>query len=280
MRAFAEMRFLDTWYTSITAADLFDCLDAPELSASLTAKAERKTNLGALAKLAEAVDGGYRIGNDPPLVTHHTYPIAQHISEVWTAYRSSVQEDRRVLLDHYRLVDIARKVVGVGSVGLRCYAVLLLGSDDDDPLFLQIKEARRSVLEPFGKQSAFANQGKRVASGQRIMQAASDLFLGWTRCGAVDYYVRQLRDMKFAVPVEELDARELTEYAALCAWALAQAHAASSDPAQIGGYLGSGDAFDRAVTEFATAYADQTERDYEAFRRAVSAGRVPAEIGI
>ena len=280
MRSFGEMRFLDTWYTAITASDLFERLDAPKLSASLTAKAERKTNVGALARLAQEVDGGYRIENDPPLITHRTYPIAQRIPEVWSAYRSSLQEDRRILLDRYRLVDIARKVVGVGSVGLRCFIVLLLGSDDDDPLFLQIKEARRSVLEPFGKKPEYANQGKRVASGQRIMQAASDLFLGWTRCGSIDYYVRQLRDMKFSVPTEELDARELAEYAALCANALAQAHAVSSDPAKIGGYLGSGNAFDCAVTDFAGVYADQAERDYEAFRKAVRRGRIEAAPGI
>jgi uncharacterized protein (DUF2252 family) len=280
MRTFGEMRFLDTWYTAITAADLFDHLDEPRLSAGLRAKAERKTNVGALAKLAEPIGDGYRIANDPPLITHHTYPVAQRLPDVWSAYRSSLEEDRRILLDRYRLVDIARKVVGVGSVGLRCYVALLLGSDDDDPLFLQIKEARRSVLEPFGKKSAYSNQGKRIASGQRIMQAASDLFLGWTRCGAVDYYVRQLRDMKFSVPTEVLDARELAEYAGLCAWALAQAHAASGDPARIGGYLGSGDTFDHAVAEFAVAYADQTERDFEAFRKAVKRGRITAEPGV
>jgi len=242
-------------------------------------EAHRKTNLGALPKLAEEVPGGYRIANDPPLVTHRTYPLKQRITDVWSAYRASLPEDRRVLLERYRLVDVARKVVGVGSVGLRCFVALLLGTDDHDPLFLQIKEARPSVLEPVGGTARAAHQGKRVASGQRIMQAASDLFLGWTRCGPVDYYVRQLRDMKAAVPTDELAADELAAYAGLCGWALARAHACSGDPARIGGYLGSGDAFGRAIADFAVRYADQTERDHAALVEAVRAGRVAAEGG-
>jgi hypothetical protein len=170
--------------------------------------------------------------------------------------------------------------VGVGSVGLRCYVALLLGNDDDDPLFLQLKEARPSVLEPFLAKSPYGNHGKRVVSGQRIMQAASDLFLGWTRAGRVDYYVRQLRDMKCCVPTDDLDGDDLAAYGGLCGWALARAHACSGDPARIGGYLGPGDAFDRAVATFAVAYADQTERDHRALVAAAKAGRIPAERGI
>jgi uncharacterized protein (DUF2252 family) len=280
MRTFGEMRFLDTWYTSINAEDVVQRLSAPGAHKALNVKAPHKTNVGTLSKLVESVDRGYRIANDPPLITHRTYPLPQRISEVWSSYRSSLSEDHRLLLDRYHLVDIARKVVGIGSVGLRCFIALLLGSDDEDPLFLQFKEARLSVFEPFGPTSIYANQGKRVASGQRIMQAASDIFLGWTHCGAVDYYVRQLRDMKFSVPVEELDADDLAEYASLCSWALARAHACSGDPARIGGYLGSGDVFDQALASFATSYADQTERDHAALVKAVKNGRIPAETSI
>ena len=280
MRTFGDMRFLDAWYTSIDAEEVVERLSTPGAHRALKVKAPRKTNVGAMSKLVESVDWGYRIANDPPLLTHRTYPLPQRISEIWSDYRSSLSEDHRVLLDRYQLVDIARKVVGVGSVGLRCFIALLLGANDEDPLFLQLKEARASVLEPFGRTSIYANQGKRVVSGQRIMQAASDLFLGWTHCGEVDYYVRQLRDMKFTVPIDELGGDDLAEYAGLCAWALARAHACSGDPAQISGYLGSGDAFDRALASFATSYADQTERDHAALVKAVKNGRISAETGI
>ena len=184
------------------------------------------------------------------------------------------------MLDRYRLEDVACKVVGIGSVGLRCFVLLLLGNDDDDPLFLQLKEARPSVFDPLLEGGPHPHQGKRVVSGQRILQAASDLMLGWTRVGRVDYYVRQLRDMKFSMPTEKFDADDLTVYGELCGRVLARAHACSGDPARIGGYLGRGDAFDRAVTAFAVAYADQTERDYAALKAAVKAGRLPAERGL
>jgi len=199
---------------------------------------------------------------------------------VWTLYRSSLAEDRAALFDRYQLVDVARKVVGIGSVGMRCFVALLLGNDADDPLFLQLKEARASVLAPFLPPTPYSNQGKRIVSGQRIMQAASDLFLGWTRAGRVDYAVRQLRDMKFTVPTEDLSADDLAAYGELCGKALARAHAASGDPAQIAGYLGRGSAFDRAVTAFAAAYADQTERDFATLLAAAKAGRLPVERGV
>ena len=280
IRDFGEMRFLDIWYTAIDAEEVVVRLSAPEIGDGLKREAHRKTNLGALDKFTEVAGDGYRITNDPPLMTHRTYPLPQRIHDVWALYRDSLSTDHRAILDRYRLVDMARKVVGVGSVGLRCFVALLLGSSDQDPLFLQIKEARASVLEMHGRRSAYANHGKRVACGQRIMQAASDLFLGWTHCGAVDYYVRQLRDMKCHVPIELLNASDLAEYGALCARALARAHACSGDPSQIGGYLGSGDAFDQAIVKFAVAYADQTERDHAALVKAVRNGRINAIEGI
>jgi uncharacterized protein (DUF2252 family) len=280
MRQFGEMRFLDIWYTAIDAEEVVTRLSAPAISNGLKREAVKNTNLGALHKFTKIVGDGYRITNDPPLITHRTYPLPQCMDEVWPLYRNSLATDHRLILDRYRLVDMARKVVGVGSVGLRSFVTLLLGSNDQDPLFLQIKEARASALEAYVRRSAYANHGKRVATGQRIMQAASDLFLGWTHCGSVDYYVRQLRDMKCHVPIEKLNAADLAEYGALCAQALARAHACSGDPSQIGGYLGSGDAFDQAIAKFAVAYADQTEHDHAALVKAVRDGRITVIEGI
>jgi hypothetical protein len=259
--------------------DAVEYFDDERVIEEVIADGRRRTNVGTLPKLAEAVDGGYRLIYDPPLVSHHTQSLGNRLPEAWATYRASLSEDRRLLVDRYRLMDVARKVVGVGSVGLRCFVALLLGNDDDDPLFLQLKEARVSVLEPLLTKSSYGNHGKRVVSGQRILQAASDLFLGWTRVGRTDYYVRQLRDMKISMPTEELDAGDLTAFGELCGWALARAHACSGDPARIGGYLGRGNAFDRAVAAFAIAYADQTERDFSVLAAAVKAG-LPAEQGV
>jgi uncharacterized protein (DUF2252 family) len=280
IRSFANMRYLDVWYCSIEATEITNHLNDDDIAGQFISTAQKNTHLGTLPKLVEVGSSGPRIKNDPPLVEHRTYPLAQRISDVWNDYRSSLTEERRVILDRYQLVDIARKVVGVGSVGLRCYVMLLLGRDDKDPLFLQVKEARPSALSPSIRESRFGNEGKRVVRGQRIMQAASDLFLGWTRCGRIDYYVRQLRDMKASVPTGELDKADLAVYAEFCGWALARAHACSMDAAPIGGYLGSGDVFDHAISEFAVAYADQTERDYAALVKAVKSGQVAAETGI
>jgi uncharacterized protein (DUF2252 family) len=279
MRELGAMRFLDVWYARVDTEQAVDGLENDEVVKRLFAEARRKTHVGTLPKLVETTTGGCRIGDDLPLVCHRTYPLAARWSSVWSAYRTSLPEDRRVLLDRYRVVDLARKVVGVGSVGLRSFVVLLLGNDDQDPLFLQVKEARASVLEPFSRPGLYANHGKRVVCGQRIMQAASDLLLGWTRCGPHDYYVRQLRDMKCSLAVNELDGDDLTTYAALCGRTLARAHACSGEPAVIAGYLGPGTAFDQAVVRFAVAYADQTERDHRALAAAVRAGRLPAERG-
>jgi uncharacterized protein (DUF2252 family) len=192
------------------------------------------------------------------------------LRETFRHYRQSLQPDRRHLLEGYRMVDVARKVVGVGSVGTRCWIVLLLGKDDADPLFLQVKEAERSVLEPHAGKSEYANHGQRVVEGQRLLQAASDILLGWFRAHAPDraerdYYVRQLWDGKLSADIDTMVPENLPIYAEMCAWTLARAHARSGDRIAIASYLGSGATFDRAVGEFAAAYADQNERDYESF---------------
>jgi len=192
-------------------------------------------------------------------------------------YRESLPDHLRVLLDRYRFIDAAYKVVGVGSVGTRC-AVVLLAADERNSLVLQLKEARRSVLEPFVDPSVYTNQGRRVVVGQHLMQAASDMFLGWTRDDAGhEYYFRQLRDWKTAVSVDDMGGADLASYAGYCGWALSRAHARTGDPAAISGYIGRGDQFDRAILAFSNAYADQTERDYTEFMKAIDSGRLPCE---
>lgn len=202
--------------------------------------------------------------------------LEEEVESVYQHYRQTLRDDLHVLLDHYARVDIAIKVVGVGSVGTRCIVALLM-ADNNEPLFLQMKEARASVLEPYAGKSIYQNHGQRIVAGQRLMQAASDIFLGWTRSErGHDFYVRQLRDMKIAVDIEDLSTSELIGYSALCGWALARSHARSGDPAMISGYLGKSDAFECAIADFAVAYADQTERDYEALVAAVKSGRLKA----
>jgi uncharacterized protein (DUF2252 family) len=280
MRELAKMRFLDAWYSRLDADDAVERFDDGRVIAQADRAEHRRTNVGSLPTLTVRENGGYRIIDEPPLISHTTQSLGNRLPTAWAAYRATLFEDRRLLLDRYQIEDVARKVVCVGSVGLRNFVLLLLGNDDEDPLFLQLKEARPSVLEPLIGRSSYNNQGRRVVSGQRILQAASDLFLGWTRIGRVDYYVRQLRDMKFAVPTAELGTDDLTVHGELCGWVLARAHACSSDPARIAGYLGRGEGFDRAVAKFAIAYADQTERDFATLEAAVRAGRLPAERGL
>ena len=197
----------------------------------------------------------------------------QVIRQSFDEYRSSLPADCRVLLDRYRPKDFAVKVVGVGSVGTRCFILLLEGRDRDDPLFLQMKEARASVLSEFLGDSPFSNQGQRVVEGQRLMQSINDIFLGWTHTRH-QYYWRQLRDWKGSINIEHLNADDLTSYARLCGWTLAHAHARTGDPASIAGYLGSGNAFDEAITEFAEQYVDQNQRDYNAFQSAIREGQL------
>jgi uncharacterized protein (DUF2252 family) len=290
MAEFGAKRALDVWYADLPVEELFATVKQ-QLTKKRRAEGERlirkarsKDSLRALGKLAEEVDGAYRIKSAPPLVI----PFRDIPGDVLPAdamgllvasfekYRSTLPDDRQVLLDRYRLLDCALKVVGVGSVGTRCFVLLLQGRDAADPLFLQIKEAGRSVLEEFLAPSPYRDCGQRVVEGQRLMQAASDIFLGWAESSldGRSYYVRQLYDMKGSAAVEAAD---LLSYAHLCGWTLARAHARTGDPVAIAGYLGKGSAFDQAVTSFAERYAEQNLRDYEAFVTAIREGRLEAD---
>jgi uncharacterized protein (DUF2252 family) len=295
MRRLAQMGNLESWYQELDA----DAIAARWATAvggrqrkafeRSVAKARAKDSERAFSKLVEEVDGKLRILSNPPLIV----PIEELADEtkgadvvalvrnVLSDYRDSLPVERRALLDGYRLIDIALKVVGVGSVGTRAWIALLLGRDRQDPLFLQIKEAQRSVLEPYAATSEFDLQGERVVHGQRLMQTASDVMLGWVRAKGIDgeqrdFYVRQLWDWKGSVQVESMDARGLIAYAEICGMTLAHAHARGGDRIAIGAYLGKSDVFDIAMAEFAEAYADQSERDYEALKAAVDEGRVEA----
>jgi uncharacterized protein (DUF2252 family) len=254
------------------------------------AKARAKDSLRAFSKLTTIVDGEPRIVSDPPLIV----PIedlagGQDVEELALAvlrgYRRTLQGDRKQLLERFRYVHAARKVVGVGSVGTRAWIIMLLGRDNDDPLFLQLKQAEASVLEPFLGHSQHANHGQRVVEGQRLMQAASDIMLGWNRITGpdgvkLDFYMRQLWDNKGSVIIEGMKPKELGAYAEICGRTLARAHARSGDAVTIGAYLGSGDALDQALADFAELYADQNELDYAAINAAVNTGRIQAQDGL
>jgi uncharacterized protein (DUF2252 family) len=297
MKEFAEMNTLDVWYAGLSERDI-DRLrsrvsdrQSKQFDKTL-AKARAKGSRRAFAKLTERVDGEVRIAPDPPLIERAADLVPEAEAEVLEAafgdllesYRESLPGDRRRLIDRYRYVDLARKVVGVGSVGTRAWIILMLGRDDEDPLFLQAKEAQASVLEPFAGPSEFDNQGQRVVEGQRLVQSASDIFLGWLRTTGIDgqerdFYVRQLWDWKTSADLETISASGMAITTKLCAWTLARAHARTGDPVAIAGYLGSGNAFDRAVARFAEQYADQNELDHRALLDAIDSGRVAAVSG-
>ena len=255
-------------------------------------KAHTRDSLQALSKLAEFVDGQYRIVSQPPIVVPardvvdafgiSPEAIEHEIHELLRAYRRTLQDDRRQLLERYELVDVARKVVGVGSVGTRAYIVLLQGRDQQDPLFLQVKEATASVLEDHLPKSRFRQHGERVVQGQRMMQAASDIFLGWTKGIEENRYLywRQLRDMKGSAVVEAMVPDGMAFYARLCGQTLARAHARSGDPIALAAYLGKKDRFDQSITDFSERYADQNEQDYQAFINAIRSGRLQALDGV
>jgi uncharacterized protein (DUF2252 family) len=258
----------------------------------IAAKARTKDSMQALSKLAELVDGKYRIVSQPPVVVPSrdlaaTYGLSPDevvpvIHEQFRAYRATLQDDRRHLLERFEVVDMARKVVGVGSVGTRAFIVLLQGRDARDPLFLQIKEATASVLEAYLPKSRYRQHGERVVQGQRMMQAASDIYLGWTKGLDVrrHFYWRQLRDMKGSADPEAMAPIGLTFYARTCGWTLARAHARSGDAVAIAEYLGGSDAFDKSITDFSERYADQNEKDYQEFVNAVKSGRLEAVEGV
>lgn len=296
MIRFASMRTIDVWYAKIDEASL-ESLATDRLHkrgrknlARAMEKARSRDSLQAFDKLTETVDGRPVIAADPPLLV----PVADLMPDVERQalerqfrglierYGHTLASDRRTLLSDYHLADVARKVVGVGSVGTRCWIFLLLGRDDQDPLFLQAKEADTSVLADHVGASTYRNQGERVVSGQRLMQATSDIFLGWERVDGIDgkkrdFYVRQLRDWKGIALPETMNPRRMRAFGEVCGVTLARAHARSGDRIAIAAYLGSGDAFDRALAAFAEAYADQNERDHQALVDAVAAGRLPAE---
>ena len=298
MRGFAKMTNLDVWYAH---ADL-DQLKAQfgsQLKARQRkmvdqgmAKARTRDSMQEVAKLTHLVDGRPEITADPPLIVPvadllpkqaDQKAFAAQVTDLLGKYRRTLETDRRYLLEQYQYAGMARKVVGVGSVGTRCWIVLMLGRDDSDPLFLQVKEAEASVLSRFVGASKYNNMGQRVVAGQRLMQASSDIFLGWQRAEAGldgkqrDFYVRQLRDWKYSIAIEALVPRGMRIYGQLCGWTLARAHACSGDRIAIAAYLGGSDAFDQAITRFAGTYADQNEIDHKALVDAVASGRLTAE---
>ncbi len=281
MAGYTRAGKLDIWYDLVTVDQLiavFATEDQKPASSLIEKKARRRTSRGAVRKLTERVDGQLRITQDAPVRTHLDDTERALTGEVFAAYRASLAEERRYLLDRFSVVDVVRQVVGVGSVGMRVYLVLLQGRDSDDPLFLQIKQAGPSVYEPYCGASRYANHGQRVVVGQRFIQSATDIFVGWTTVGGFDFYVRQFRDMK-VIPDSELIAPRLVEFAQKCGAVLARAHARTGDPLAIRAYIGKGGQFDRALGEFASAYADQTVRDHGQLAAAVADGTVPGAPG-
>jgi uncharacterized protein (DUF2252 family) len=297
MRTFSGMKTLDLWYTRFEMEPLVEEISRQVGSRmrkrlkKRVAKARARDNAQAFAKFTYEVDGDTRIVSDPPLIVPAREflslaefgQLEQRLGRFLIAYARSLHHERRTLLERYTLVDLARKVVGVGSVGTHAWVALLLGRDGHDPVVMQVKEAQASVFEEYVGHSPYENAGERVVAGQRTMQAVSDIFLGWLHVdegvdGAPhDYYVRQLRDWKGSIEVEAMDARALRVYGGLCAATLARAHARTGDSIAISAYLGRGDVFDRALLEFSGAYAEQNDRDYRTLAAAVDSGRITAE---
>jgi uncharacterized protein (DUF2252 family) len=298
MRGFAQMSNLDVWYASLNAENIMDVVRAQQLvkgkrlqqMEKRLGKARTKNSTRAVLKLTEAVDGHLRFVSEPPLIV----PMQELLGEAESAelrkrleamladYRASLTDEYSVLLGDYTFQSIARKVVGVGSVGTRAWVLLFMGRDEQDPLVLQAKEAQASVLEPFAGASQYENHGQRVVEGQRLMQASGDILLGWLPATGIDdvtrdFYVRQLWDGKLSIEIETMTHPMLRAYGALCAWTLARAHARTGDRIAIASYLGAGGVFDQALVDFSEAYADQNERDYDELVQAVKSGRVQAE---
>jgi len=300
METFAGMKNLDVWYTHMDVETVLRDL-GPQVKPRMAktgektvAKARTRDSIAAFSKLTQVVDGKIRIVDQSPLIV----PIDQLVEgtgrdelfeavhQMLRALRGTLEFDRRVLLEEFELADFARKVVGVGSVGTRAWIALMLGRNGEDPLFLQLKEADASVLEEFAGPSEFANHGERVVVGQRLMQATSDIFLGWLHVDSGldnqtrDFYGRQLKDWKGSAEIEQMVPDGMAIYGGLCGWTLARAHARSGDGIAIAAYLGGGDSFDRAILEFSNAYAEQNERDYQQLAAAVKSGRITAQTGL
>jgi uncharacterized protein (DUF2252 family) len=300
MAGFAAMKNLDVWYAHLDIESALRELGSQlkprqvKRTEKALAKARTKDSMSAFSKLTYMVDGEARIVAEPPLIVpiHDLAQGAERtemfegLHELVRSFRQTLEYDRRVLLEEFRLTDIARKVVGVGSVGTRAWIALMLGRDGQDPLFLQLKEAEASVLEEFLGPSEFHNHGQRVVTGQRLMQASSDIFLGWLHVEEGidgkdrDFYGRQLKDWKGSAEIEQMNPHGLSAYGRLCGWTLARAHARSGDRIAIAAYLGRGPSFDRAIVQFSSAYAEQNERDYKALAKAVKAGKITAQTGL
>ena len=300
MATFAAMKDLDVWYAHMDIESVLKDYasqfkpKAVKRSEKTLAKARTKDSMTAFSKLTEVVDGQPRIVDQSPLIVPldklaqggERDEMFEALRQLLRGYRETLEFDRRVLLEEFQLTDFARKVVGVGSVGTRAYIALLFGRDGQDPLFLQMKEAEASVLEGFLGPSEFSNHGERVVVGQRLMQASSDIFLGWLHVDSGldgkprDFYGRQLKDWKGSAEIEQMVPKGMATYGELCGWTLARAHARSGDRIAIAAYLGNGDSFDRAIVEFSKAYADQNESDYKKLAAAVKSGRITAETGL
>ncbi|MGA8718541.1 MAG: DUF2252 family protein, partial [Solirubrobacteraceae bacterium] len=300
MAEFAGMNNLDVWYSRLEIESVLQDL-APKFkqkqvkrTEKALAKAHTKDSMTAFSKLTESVNGDVRIVDQSPLIVpieqlaagHERDEMFEALQQLLRRYRDTLEFDRRTLLEQFRLTDFARKVVGVGSVGTRAWIALLLGRGGQDPLFLQMKEAEASVLEETLGPSEFSNHGERVVVGQRLMQATSDIFLGWLHIDSGldgkprDFYGRQLKDWKGSAEIEQMVPQAMATYGTLCGWTLARAHARSGDRIAIAAYLGNNDSFDRAIVEFSNAYAEQNDSDYHDLAAAVKSGRITAETGL
>jgi uncharacterized protein (DUF2252 family) len=283
MKKYAQMGHLEIWYSTMTEKDILKSLPplARKALKKITIKARERTHMQVLDKLTDIVDEKYRLKVNAPFIVRETHsqrgrPIRQALGMVLDSYIKSLADDRRTLLEQYRIVDVARKVVGVGSVGTRCWIIFLAGATGGDPLFLQVKEAQPSVLAPYIGKSKYTMQGQRVVSGQRLIQGAPDIFLGWGELDGVHFYISQLRDMKGGVEFDgsHFEPENAIEYTKLCAWAMALAHAKSGDAAMISGYIGKSKKLEDAMVRFAFAYAEQNEKDYNALKAAADSGRI------
>jgi uncharacterized protein (DUF2252 family) len=283
IREYAQMGNLELWYSNINENDILKSLTPAARAGAekIMSKARQRTHMQVLGKLTDLVDEKFLLKENAPFIvrekkTEAGRPIKEALGLFLESYFNSLADDRKTILKQYRIVDVARKVVGVGSVGTRCWIIFMIGNNSDDPLFLQLKEAQPSVLEPYLQKSIYSNQGQRVVAGQRLIQGAPDIFLGWGEQNGMQYYVRQLRDMKGGVEFDpkKVKTENMDQYSSLCAWALALAHAKSGDAAMIAGYAGKSDELDEAMVNFAFAYADQTEKDYQALAAAAKSGRI------
>lgn len=283
MKEYAFMGKLELWYSTMKGIDVLKTLTPAvrKNAEKLMEKARSRTHMQVLEKLTDIVDEKHRLKVNAPFIIRETHTmqgdtIEEALGIFLEVYFASIADDRKKLLKDYRIVDVVRKVVGVGSVGTRCWVLFLIGNHNEDPLFLQVKEAQRSVLEPFVAKSDYINQGERVVAGQRLIQGSPDIFLGWGQHAGIDFYVRQLRDMKGGLEFDrdKMKLENFSLYTELCGWALALAHAKSGDAAMLAGYLGNSNEIDDAMVRFAFAYDKQTERDYKALAAAAKSGRI------